>query len=140
MNKLQNIPRSDGPITRALKEGVKLRRQLLDGGMAEAEADRIVGQGLKAVLGNPNAERMTFLCHKCQDSGWLNVEPTEWEMKRLVRLYGPNPQYQPYMQKCDPCRWIDQEREKRRRLLNHDDDGGVSGAGRTSRKPKEFFR
>lgn len=129
--------RKEGPITKALKEGLKLRAQLIADGTPEREADRIVGQGLKAVLQNPRPEPWHFLCERCRDTGFVNVEPSEDERRRLTRLYGPNPQTQGYVEKCEPCRWTQTEREKRRTRDEQEDDSLVA-AGQTKRTRRKW--
>lgn len=124
--------RREGPITKALREGLKLRQRLLADGTTEVEADRIVGQGLKAVLENPRKETWRFLCVACRDTGMVEAQPSEDEMARLIKLYGPNPQYQSYVIPCEPCRWRQREREKRRKLLG-DEEEGLVAAGQTKR-------
>lgn len=117
--------RVDGPITTAIRDAIKLRAQLLAGGTPEHEADRIVGEGLKAVLGHSRHERWRFYCDICQDRGWVNV-PAEAE--RMTRVYGPNPQHQPVYRPCDPCRWRHREREQRRRAEGRPEEDFVMAA------------
>lgn len=132
----------EGPITKALIEAVALRRQLLDDGTPAYEADRIVGQGLKAVLGNSRPETWRFYCPTCKDTGWVNVDPSEQEQARLVRMYGENPQHAGYAVKCDPCKWTQMEREKRRKQsgqdFDPDDDLAAAGQTKQSRGFKRF--
>ncbi len=101
----------DGKISRAVREGLELRAKLLADGVDEAEADRIVGQGLKgAWLGRD--EPWHYFCEKCKDSGWIIVPPSYWELQRLERMYGEHPQHQDYMQACDPCHWRERQRKR----------------------------
>lgn len=134
----------DGVISRSVREGLKLRRQLLDDGTPEHEADRIVGQGLKAAwehsTGRASDAEITgkYLCGKCFDSGWLIVQPSYLERKRLAHLYGDNPQHQDYMAKCEPCPWIDSERRKRREQGGEVE--GLVAAGQMTRRRSKFSR
>lgn len=120
----------DGKISRAVREGLILRKKLLDGGMDQAEADRIVGQGLKGAWqsGNERTEPWHSLCRTCNDSGWIIVEPSYVEKQRLTRMYGDPSKCQSYMRACDPCPWREQEREKRQQREGHDE--GFAAAGR----------
>ena len=133
MSYFRDLPKSKpGPITRALTEAIALRKQLLADGVPEAEADQIVGKGLKAVLGNPRANAWHFYCDRCHDTGWVEVEPDAF---RMERLYGPKGSAQPTYRKCEPCRYLEREREKRR---DRDDDlGDFVKAGQM--KPKSRF-
>lgn len=131
----------DGKISRAIREGLVLRAQLIRDGMDEVEVDRIVGQGLKGAwrqsTQSDRDEPWHSLCRKCNDSGWLIVEPSYMEKQRLVRMYGPDPQYQSYMQACDPCLWREREREKRRQLAGEFE--GLAAAGQT-KQPRKYLR
>lgn len=101
----------DGKISRAVREGLELRGKLLADGMDETEADRIVGQGLKAAWQDSvgNIERSWgFYCNQCQDTGWIEVAP---DVQRLNRLYGANGAAHPFYKKCEPCRWQNRQRE-----------------------------
>jgi hypothetical protein len=104
----------DGKISRAVAEGLKLRGELLAGGMAQEEADRIVGQGLKAAWAGRD-EPWHYYCEKCTDTGWIIEPPGYAARQRLERLYGANAQAQDYMQACDPCHWRDKKRAERPR-------------------------
>ena len=121
-----------GPITKALTEAIALRKQLLAGGMPEAEADAIVGKGLKAVLGHPRANSWRFYCDRCRDTGWVSVTP---DIERMERLYGPKGGYQDTLRKCEPCRYLERERSLRRKREGGDDDDFVA-AGHDRRKPR----
>lgn len=125
----------DGPITKAIRAAVALRQQLLADGMSESEADRICGQGLKGALGNSRAIPWRFYCEKCRDSGWMHIEPSPREMERLLRLYGDKPDYQEYIQKCEPCAWIQKQRNERRASGGGDEDDFESAA-RTRQKSR----
>lgn len=101
----------DGKISRAIREGLDLRGKLLADGMAEEEADRIVGQGLKAAWQDSTGESTRawfYYCDRCKDTGWIEVEPN-WP--RLRRLYGADAPRIPDFRKCDPCRWQNRQRE-----------------------------
>jgi hypothetical protein len=135
MSTLSRLPRADGPITTAIRDAMKLRLKLLADGTPEHEADRICGQGLKAVLGNSRAEPWRFLCERCKDSGWIDVDPSRAELVRLIELYGPDPKYQGYVMACEPCRWRTREREKRRERFDEDDES-FAAAGRTQRRKR----
>jgi hypothetical protein len=129
---MKSTPPATGPITQALHEAVAMRRQLLDSGMAEQEVDRIVGRGLKAILGNTRPQPWRFYCEQCRDTGWVNVEPSEDERARLVRIYGDDQQHQGYVVKCEPCKWTQMEREKRRKQLGQegsDENDDFAAAG-----------
>lgn len=134
----------DGVISRAVRKGLVLRKQLLADGSPEHEADRIVGHALKAAWEHSTkrtSEADTvghYLCGKCFDSGWVVTQPSYMERKRLTRMYGENPPHQDYMQKCDPCFWLDREREKRRN--NGGDSDGIASAGRIKRRSSGFSR
>lgn len=134
-------PPKDGPITRALIEAVQIRRQFIDAGMSEEEADYRVGQGLKAVLGNQRPAPWRFYCERCRDTGWVNVEPSAEELERITKLYGDPNQTQGYVVKCEPlCKWTLLEREKRRKQSGQDFDpeDDLAGAGQT--KPTRGFK
>jgi hypothetical protein len=131
---------SDGPITKALLDAVAMRRQLLDNGHDPAEVDRTVGQGLKALLGNPRGEPWKFYCRDCRDTGWVNVVPSPDEQARLEKMYGDTTQQVGYVRKCGPeCRWLQLEREKRRKQQGQDfaPDDDLVAAGQI--KPKRRF-
>lgn len=128
-----------GPITKALEEAVELRRQLLDSGMPEAEVNQRIGQSLKAVLGHKRSEPWRFYCEHCRDTGWVNVEPSEQEQARLVRLYGDAQKHAGYVTKCQPCKWTELEREKRRRKAELSDEDDLAAAGQT-KKSRGFRR
>lgn len=130
-------PPKQGPITKALFDAIDLRKSFIDGGMSEHEANRRVGQGLKAILGNPRPEGWKFYCANCHDTGWVNVEPGTAERERLMALYGSETQHQGYVMKCEPCKWTEMEREKRRKQLGQDFSGGdddLALAGQTKSK------
>jgi hypothetical protein len=130
-------PVKDGPITKALLEAVALRKQLIADGMPPEAADKIVGQGLKAVLSNPRPEGWKFYCEHCRDTGWINVRPSIEEEARLTALYGSPDKAQGYVSKCEPCKWIQMEREKRRKQMGQDFAGGdddLVQAGQTKKR------
>ena len=118
----------DGPITKAIREAIKLWHELIAGGTSVKETDRIVGLGLKGALGNPRPIPWRFYCEKCHDTGWVGIQPSPLTMERLVRLYGDNPQYQDYVEKCEPCAWTQKQRNERRFI---EGDDGFESAGRT---------
>lgn len=132
-------PKPEGVISKAIREGLALRQQMLADGTPAAEVDRVVGQALKGAWECSTQQvsdadiRGFYRCGKCFDTGWINTEPSYMERQRLVRLYGDNPQYQGYLAKCDPCPWLDEERRKRRQLQGEADEGLVA-AGQTKRK------
>lgn len=129
-------PPKEGPITKALREAVELRRGLMADGTPEHEADHIVGQGLKAVLANPRPEPWHFYCQRCRDTGWINVDPSPQEHARIVAMYGDASHAAGYLSACDPCVWRQREREKRRQQLGIDGGGGDDDfvmAGKTKR-------
>ena len=134
-----NHPKA-GPITKALEDAVEMRRQILDVGHSNQEVDQLVGQGLKALLGNKRSEPWRFYCEHCRDTGWINVQPSERELVRLTALYGDNPQYQGYVVKCDPCKWTQMEREKRRKRSSEFDDDDLGEAGQVKPKRGGFTR
>lgn len=108
----------DGLISRAVREGLELREKLLADGMDIAEADRIVGEGLRAAW-IQSTQRFTageriwhYYCQRCRDSGWIGVDP---DVPRLQRLYGTDAAMIPDHRKCDPCPWQHKERESRQR-------------------------
>lgn len=133
MAKKSLIP--DGLISRAVREGLILRKQLLADGMAEAEADRIVGHALKKAwqtsVKSEREDPWHYYCAHCKDTGWIIGPPSAQEQQRLQCLYGDNPQHQDYMTKCDPCRWIERERAQRRKLAGIEE--GLVAAGQTKR-------
>jgi hypothetical protein len=127
----------DGKISRAIREGLILRKRLIADGLSPYEADQIVGQGLKGAWAHgERTEPWHSVCERCKDSGWIIVKPSYMEQKRLQRLYGDDPQHQDYMQACDPCRWREQEREKRRQLSG--DFEGLAAAGQTKRLTRKY--
>src|SRR3990167_3375911 len=109
-----------GEITHALEDALELRKKLIADGTPVAEADYIVGQGLKAVLGNTREAPWRFYCEHCRDSGWITMTPSDAELERLTRLYGDPKQTQSYVVKCEPCKWLQLEREKRRQKAGHE--------------------
>lgn len=123
----------DGKISRAVREGLILRKQLLADGVPEEEADRIVGQGLKGAWEHKTGrtDPWHYYCDHCKDTGWRLTRPTYVEMQRLIRLYGEDPQYQPYYVKCEPCKYVDRQREERRQQQGRLE--GVAAAGQTKR-------
>ena len=143
MSIFDRIPRKDGPITKALHEAVRRRAELLKQGLDEFDVDREIGEKLKSVLGNPRQAPWRFLCERCRDTGWVLVDPSDEEMERLVRLYGPNPKYQDYAVRCDDstCRYIMREREMRRTREQRElGESGVASAGRLPQKKQKFLR
>jgi hypothetical protein len=123
-----------GTITKALEEAIDLRQQLLAGGMGVREVDQRIGQSLKAVLGASRAFPWRFYCERCRDTGAVVVEPSADELTRLVRLYGDEPPHAGYVVKCEPCKWIQVEREKRRKKAGEEYDAdALEGAGQTKR-------
>lgn len=133
----------DGLISRAIREGIMLRRKLIDGGMSQADADQIVGQGLKAAW--EQSRKMDcaedtgyYRCPKCHDSGWLIVKPSYMEQKRIARLYGDDAKTQDYMQKCDPCAWLEHERAQRREKEGEPE--GLAAAGLTKAPERRRFQ
>lgn len=125
--------KTDGPITTALKAGIELRAKLIADGTPEHEADHIVGQGLKAVMGNPRNQAWRFYCERCRDTGMMEVVP---DLERMTKLYGPNPQMQPTYRPCEPCLWRTREREKRRKAAGEPDQD-FAAAGHM--KPRKKF-
>ena len=133
-------PPTDGPITKALAEAVAMRRQMLDAGHMPEYVNREIGKGLKALLGNKRSEPWKFYCEHCRDTGWINVQPSSEELDRLTAMYGDPYQHAGYVVKCQPCKWTEMEREKRRKQAGQDTFGGdddLAMAGQT--KPKRGF-
>jgi hypothetical protein len=126
-----------GEISKALEEGVALRRQLIADGTPRHEADYIVGQGLKAVLGAQRSEPWRFYCEHCRDTGWITITPPTDEQARLRKLYGDAESHAGYVVKCEPCKWLPLEREKRRQKFGDGDEEDFVTAGKT--KPKRHF-
>ena len=128
-------PPKDGPITTALLEAVKMRRQMLDAGHPPEQVDHLVGQGLKATLGNRRPEAWRFYCEHCRDTGWVNVQPGPEETQRLIAMYGSADQCAGYVVKCEPCKWTQREREKRRKVRGEEFGGyDLAAAGQTKSK------
>ena len=125
----ERLKRPIGKIQLAIKEALALRDGLLRDGNTVAETDRIVGQGLKAVLENPRPEPWRFVCRDCHDTGWIDILPTSHELDRVQRIYGPTEGGQPYVSKCDPCPHLAIERRSRRRRFDEPDDE-FAAAGR----------
>lgn len=117
-------PPEDGPITKALLDAVTMRRQMLDQGHLPEYVDHELGKGLKALLGNKRPEPWRFLCDRCHDTGWSPVRPSQETEAKLVTMYGDMDSHQGYSVKCEPCRYMDKEREKRRKQQGHDFAGG----------------
>ena len=107
----KNLP--DGKITRAVVAAIAKREKLVAEGMDVEVIDTLIGADLKAVWQASRNEPWHYYCERCKDSGMIVVQPTYVEQKRLARLYGDNPQYQDYMQPCDPCHWRDMQRANR---------------------------
>lgn len=134
----------DGLISRAVREGLARRKDLIAEGRTEAEADLLVGRDLKRAwevsTKQPSAAEDTghYLCGKCFDSGWIVTKPTYWTQITLKRMYGENPQSQDYMTKCDPCAWIESERRKRQEASGEPE--GLAAAGMTKRSKSKFSR
>lgn len=131
----------DGPITRALIDAVTMRRQMLDAGHLPEYVDREIGKGLKAVLGNKRADPWRFFCERCRDTGWSPVRPSPETEAKIEAMYGDKDAQQGYSVKCDPCPYLQREREKRRKQQGQDDFGGdddFAAAGQI--KPKRSFK
>jgi hypothetical protein len=129
---------ADGPIAKALLDAVAMRRQMLDAGHLPEYVDREIGKGLKALLGNKRPEPWRFYCDRCHDTGWSPVRPSAETEAKLIAMYGTAEEGHGYSVKCDPCPWMQREREKRR--LAGQDVGGEDDfvtAGQT--KPKRGF-
>ena len=135
-------PLQDGPITKALLEAVQMRRQMLDAGHPPEEVDYHVGIGLKAILGNKRSEPWKFYCEHCRDTGWVNVHPSAAELVRLTTMYGDPNQHAGYVVKCQPCKWTEMEREKRRKASGQDfdPDDDLAGVGITKKPSRGFKR
>lgn len=139
-------PRTDGEIYKALMDAFEGhgRRQLIEGGTPEHEADRIIGQGLKAVMGNPRPEPWKFYCERCRDTGWSEVRPSPETEQKLIAMYGSVEQAQPYYVKCEPCKWTQLEREKRRKQagqeFGEEDEFVTAGQVKPKRKFSQFGR
>ena len=135
-------PPVEGPITKALIEAVKMRREMLDAGHLPEYVDHEVGKGLKALLGNTRPEPWRFYCDRCHDTGWSPVRPSAAEEARLVTMYGTAEESHGYSVKCEPCPWNQQEREKRRKQSGQDfdpeDDFVTAGQVKPKRKMSRF--
>jgi hypothetical protein len=131
-------PDLKGPVSKALEDALTLRQGLIADGTPEHEADYIVGQGLKAVIGGKREREWQFYCATCKDTGWINIDPAIDEQGRLVKFYGEQPDHHGYVVKCEPCKWTTMQREKRRAQGNEfEDDDDPAGAGRM--KPQRKF-
>lgn len=128
-----------GEITKALEDAITLRKALIADGTPEAEADYIAGQGLKAVMGNTRHERWRFYCDECRDTGWRTVETTD---PRVEQFYGSGGSAHGHVVKCEPCRWNQMEREKRKRLQGFDgaDDDDLAAAAQVKKPARKFSR
>jgi len=136
----RTTPQADGPITKALLDAVTMRRQMLDNGHPAKDVDYHVGQGLKALLGNKRSEPWRFLCERCRDTGWSAVKPSTDEEVKLMGMYGCTDDNAGYSVKCEPCRYMDREREKRRKIAGDSGYGGEEDfASAGQMKPKRGF-
>ena len=135
-------PTPDGPITTALIEAVKMRREMLDAGHLPEYVDHEVGKGLKALLANPRPEPWRFLCDRCHDTGWSSVRPSAETEAKLLQMYGSTENSHGYYVKCEPCPWNQREREKRRKQAGQDfdpeDDFVTAGQVKPKRKMSRF--
>ena len=75
-----------------------------------------------------------FYCERCHDTGWAPVAPSAEEQARLVRFYGDTPAHADYVVRCDPCRWLQMEREKRRKQQGQDADADLVTATQVRRR------
>ena len=123
-----------GEITHALEDALDLRKKLIADGTPVAEANHIVGQGLKAVLGNTREAPWRFYCEHCRDTGWVNVLPSAEEVERLTRMYGWADKTMWYVVKCEPCKWMQMEREKRRQKAGHESEDDFAAAGQVKKR------
>lgn len=96
------------------------------------EANRIVGAGLKAVMGNNRHLPWRFYCNNCRDTGWVEVTPRD--MQRLERIYGKDAKHQTAVEPCEPCLFRQKQREERRRLAGNEGDDDFESAGRTRKR------
>lgn len=127
-----------GEITKALEDAIALRKALIADGTPEHEADYIAGQGLKAVLGNTRHERWRFYCDDCRDTGWRLVETHD---PRVGEFYGSGGSAHGTYVKCDPCRWMQKEREKRAKQSGNEfGDEDFVNAGQTKKPARKFSR
>ena len=125
---MKRLAAPKGRITQAIQDAQAMLDQLRAGGMSLAEAAVLIQPGLKAVLANPRATPWRFYCDACHDTGWCNVEPSSEERARVERLYGEADAVRGYVTACEPCRWRQKERAKRREV----DDEDVASAGKTA--------
>lgn len=131
---------SAGRITQALEDAVDLRQKLIADGMPAAEADAHVGRGLKDILGAQREHPWRFYCEHCRDTGWVNVTPSDQEIARLTRLYGDATSHAGYVVKCQPCKWMEMERQKRRQKAEMADEDDFAAAGQTKRGFRKLTR
>lgn len=126
----------DGKISRAIREGLLLRKQMIADGTPIEEVDRVVGVALKRAwqdsVKSDRTDPWRYYCSACKDTGWRHARPTYVEQQRLERLYGDDPQHQGYVVKCDPCPWMEMEREKRRKASGQ--ETGLAAVGQVSRR------
>ncbi len=127
----------DGKISRGVREGLAMRATLLKMGTPEADVDRQVGQVLKRAWQASLQSTRTvwhYVCARCKDTGWVNVDPSVEELERLTSLYGPGPPHEGYVIRCEPCLWNQREREKRRRLFEEEGEGFVTAVQRKRKR------
>lgn len=132
---------TEGPITKALTEAVAMRRQMLDNGHPADEVDKAIGVGLKALLANKRSEPWKFYCEHCHDSGWINVLPSLELEAKLTTMYGDKDQHQGYVMACEPCKWRQLERERRRAKQGLDGaEDDFASAGITKKPARTFAK
>ena len=116
----------DHRLTRALKEAMRLREELVKDGTPEAEANRIVGHGLYMEFGHGRQE--LYRCPKCRDTGYtFRTEDTS-------RVYGPGSTSQRAYPCDENCAFRVHERQLRQQQFGGTEAGSLTAAGRTRRR------
>jgi hypothetical protein len=115
----------DHRLTKALKEAMKMRAQLVADGTPDAEANRIVGHGLYMEFGH--GRQTLYRCPKCHDTGFtFRTEDTS-------RTYGSGSVSQRAYPCDELCAFRVHERSMRQQAFGGTDASALSAAGRTRR-------
>lgn len=95
-----------GPFEAAVLAALEMRPTLI-ADVGEAEADRILGQGLKEAFRSLGARREPwhYYCDDCGDTGWI-VVPVD-----VSRVYGPGSKSTEAI-RCTACKYWEKQRKK----------------------------
>ena len=123
-----------GPIERAVWDAQLTRRALIRSGTSELEADRQIGEGLKAVLYRPCPTALKRKCLECDDTGFVADVSVD-----VRHIYGPDAALKRAARKCEGCdywqqRWEQYQQKVEGRRSDLEDAPYVAAAMTTKRR------